>query len=163
MIGYVKCFDSNKTVSFKVIDNKLLKKYNKIWEKVRSLMNIESDSKPAYGDNDKYIKTKLKIYGDKVNTNFHGKIISKEKTACKCLSLILLDSAIRVNRKYYPQTLLEECKYEIKKTKMQNVLMIIQKKVHLIMKLIVTLIMILIMNLTMRQVMNNLLKAKTVF
>ena len=30
MIGYVKHFDSNKTVSFKVIDNKLLKKYNKI-------------------------------------------------------------------------------------------------------------------------------------
>ena len=30
MIGYVKCFDSNKTMSFKVSDNKLLKKYNKI-------------------------------------------------------------------------------------------------------------------------------------
>ena len=26
MIGYVKCFESNKTISFKVIDNKLLKK-----------------------------------------------------------------------------------------------------------------------------------------
>ena len=25
MNGYVKCFDSNKTMSFKVIDNKLLK------------------------------------------------------------------------------------------------------------------------------------------
>ena len=30
MIGYVKHFDSNKTMSFKVSDNKLLKKYNKI-------------------------------------------------------------------------------------------------------------------------------------
>ena len=30
MVGYVKYFDSNKTVSFKVGDNKLLKKYNKI-------------------------------------------------------------------------------------------------------------------------------------
>ena len=30
MIGYVKHFDSNKTMSFKVGDNKLLKKYNKI-------------------------------------------------------------------------------------------------------------------------------------
>ena len=30
MIGYVKCFDSNKTMSFKVSDNKLLKKYNRI-------------------------------------------------------------------------------------------------------------------------------------
>ena len=33
MIGYVKHFDSNKTMSFKVSDNKLLKKYTKIWEK----------------------------------------------------------------------------------------------------------------------------------
>ena len=38
MIGYVKHLDSNKTMSFKVIDNKLLKKYTKIWES--SLMNI---------------------------------------------------------------------------------------------------------------------------
>ena len=30
MIGYVKNFDSNKTLPFKVGDNKLLKKYNKI-------------------------------------------------------------------------------------------------------------------------------------
>ena len=29
MIGHVKNFDSNKTMSFKVGDNKLLKKYNK--------------------------------------------------------------------------------------------------------------------------------------
>ena len=33
MIGYVKNFDSNKTMSFKVGDHKLLKKYNKIWGK----------------------------------------------------------------------------------------------------------------------------------
>ena len=30
MIGYVKCFDNNKTTSFKVSDNKLLKKFNRI-------------------------------------------------------------------------------------------------------------------------------------
>ena len=39
MIGYVKDFDSNKTMSFNVSDNKLLKKYNKIWEKISNLMN----------------------------------------------------------------------------------------------------------------------------
>ena len=32
----------------------------------------------------------------------------------------MLDSVIRVNEKYYPQTLLEECEYEIKKDKMEN-------------------------------------------
>ena len=44
MVGYVKHFDSNKTMSFKVGDNKLLKKYNKIWEKISNLMNIEFHS-----------------------------------------------------------------------------------------------------------------------
>ena len=34
MIGYVKYFDSNKTMSFKVSDKKLLKKYTKIWGKL---------------------------------------------------------------------------------------------------------------------------------
>ena len=53
MIGYVKCFDSNKTMCIKVVDKKLLRKYTKIWERVSNLMNIELDSKPAYGGSDK--------------------------------------------------------------------------------------------------------------
>ena len=106
MIGYVKHFDSNKTMSFKVSDNKLLKKYNKIWERVGNLLNIEFDKEPVYGGVDKYIKTKIKIYGDRVNTNFQGKKVPKENASYKCISLIVLDSAIRVNKKCYPQTLL---------------------------------------------------------
>ena len=39
-----------------------------------------------------------------------------------CLSLIILDSVIRVSEKYYPQTLLEQCKCEIKNTKMENLI-----------------------------------------
>ena len=34
----------------------------------------------------------------------------------------MLDSVIRVNKKYYPQALLEECKYVIRKNKMENCL-----------------------------------------
>ena len=79
-IGYVKHFDSNKTLivimSFKVSDNKLLKKYNKIWGKNSNLMNIEFDSEPAYGDEDKYTETKIKIYYDRVNTSFQCKNVS---------------------------------------------------------------------------------------
>ena len=39
MIGFVKYFDSNKTMSIKVSGKKLLKKYTKIWGKIGSLMN----------------------------------------------------------------------------------------------------------------------------
>ena len=38
MIQYVKHFDSNKTMSFKVNDNRLLKKYTQIWGKVSVLI-----------------------------------------------------------------------------------------------------------------------------
>ena len=41
MIGYVKHVGINKTVSFKIGDNKLLKKYNEIWEEFSNLMSIE--------------------------------------------------------------------------------------------------------------------------
>ena len=83
-------------------------------------MNIELDSEPGYGDNDKYIKTKIKLHGDKINTNFQDKKIRKKDVSYKCLSLIILDSVIRINKKYYPQTLFEKCKQRIKKNKMEN-------------------------------------------
>ena len=78
MIGYVKHFDSNKTMSFKANDNRLLKRNTKTWGKVSILMNIEFDSGPVYGDSDKYIKAKINSYGDKVNTNFQGKKYQKK-------------------------------------------------------------------------------------
>ena len=34
----------------------------------------------------------------------------------------MLDTVVKVNKEYYPQTLLEECKYEIKKNKMENLI-----------------------------------------
>ena len=65
----------------------MLKNYAKIWGKVRNLMNIKFDIEPVSGDNDKYINTKIKIYRDKVNTNFQGKKVPKENASYKCLSL----------------------------------------------------------------------------
>ena len=44
----------------------------------------------------------------------------KEKAPCKSLSIIMLDSVVKAKKKFYPQTLLEECKYEPKKIKMEN-------------------------------------------
>ena len=125
MIGYVKCFDSNKTMSFKVSDKKLLKEYTKmwrrvIWGRVSSLIDKKFDCEPVYGESDKYIKTKIKSFGDKINTIFQGKKVPKENSSYICLSLVMLDSVIKVNKKHYPQTLLEECKYEIKDNKMEN-------------------------------------------
>ena len=68
----------------------------------------------------KYIKTKIKIYNDKINTNFHGSKVLQDNECCACLSLILLDSVAIVDKKYYPRIFLEECKYEVKKKKIIN-------------------------------------------
>ena len=55
----------------------------------------------------------MKIYDGNVNTNFQGKKAPKENAS-------YIDSVVKVKKKYYLQTLLEDCKYEIRKTKMQN-------------------------------------------
>ena len=60
MTGYARKFDENATMSFRANNKQLLKNYNKIWEKVEKLMRIDFESKPVYGDDDKYIKTKIK-------------------------------------------------------------------------------------------------------
>ena len=110
MTGYVKKFDDNVTMSFKISDKQLLKKYNQIWKKIEKLFKIEFDSKAVYGDGEKYIKTKIKIDAGCIITNFQSRKMSKEKAPCNCLTIIMLDSVIK--KKYYPQTLLEKCKYE---------------------------------------------------
>ena len=120
MTGYIRKFNENSTMSFRVKDKQLLKNYNKIWEKVEKLMKIDFESKPVYGDDDKYIKTKIKTYEKSIITNFHNKKTPKEKASCKCLSIIMIDSVIKANKKYYPQTLLEECKYIQEKIKTEN-------------------------------------------
>ena len=83
-------------------------------------MRIDFESKPFYGDDDKYIKTKIKTYADSIITNFHNKKMPKEKVPCKCLSIITLDSVIESDEKYYPQTVLEECKYVQENIKFEN-------------------------------------------
>ena len=111
-------------MSLMVKDKQLLKNYNKIWKKIEKLMSIDFDSKPTYGDDDKYIKTKIKTYEDSITTNVYNKKGSKkipeEKIPCKCLSIILLDSVLHAYEKYHPQIFLEECKYAQEKIKTEN-------------------------------------------
>ena len=82
-------------------------------------MKIKFDSEPVYGDNDKYIKARINIYDGNVNAIFQGKAMLK-KASCKCLSTIMLHSVVKVKKEYYPQIFLKECKYQMKKTKIEN-------------------------------------------
>ena len=119
MIGYLKEFDDSMTISLRVDDSKFFKSYCKIWKTIKSLLGIEFDSEPVYCDTDFYIK-KVKMYDNKVNTNFQVKETPKGDSSYKCLSMIILDSVVKVGKKYYPQVFLEECKYIKRKNKMFN-------------------------------------------
>ena len=59
------------------------------------------------------------MHAGSIITNFHNKKMPKEKTPCKCLSIIMIDSVIKANKKYYLQTFLE-CKYTQEKIKIKN-------------------------------------------
>ena len=120
MIGYLKKFDDNMTMSLRVDDSKLLKKYCRIWKTIKGLLGIAFDSEPVYDDADSYLKTKVKMHDNRVNTNFQGKELPKVDASYKYLSLIMLDFIVKVGKKYYPQVFLEECKYVKSKNKMFN-------------------------------------------
>ena len=60
MTGYARKFDENATLSFIVKNKQLLKSYTKIWETTGMLMKINFESNPVYGEDVKYIKTKIR-------------------------------------------------------------------------------------------------------
>ena len=63
-------------------------KYSEIWDTMSNMKN-KFDSEPVY--NDKYIKTKIKSYEGKMNTNFHGNKVLREGSQYIFLSAILID------------------------------------------------------------------------
>ena len=113
MNAYTKYFEKdNKYINVLVNNKEILKKYSKIWNKIKSLIKKEFNSEPVY--NDKYIKTKIKIYNNRVYTNFQHNKIPKDNEYCACLSVILLDSVfVNPDKEHYPQIFLEEYKYAI--------------------------------------------------
>ena len=102
-------------MSLMIKDKQLLKNYNKVWKKIEIVIKIDINTKTTYGDDDKYIKTKIKTYKDSITTHFYSKKGSKkipeEKIPHKCLSIIILDSVLYAYENYHPQIFLEECKY----------------------------------------------------
>ena len=95
MTGYINKFNEHKnnkyknknttTMSLKVKDKNLFKNYNKIWKKIEQLMDIDFNTKPTYGNDDKYMKTKIKTYEDNITTNFYNKKGSKKVPVEKIL------------------------------------------------------------------------------
>ena len=122
MTVFARKFDENATISFRANNKQVSKNYHKILKIVEKLMRIGFESQPVSDDDDKCIKIKIKIYAGSMITNFLHKKMPKQKAPCKCSSIIMLDFVIKANKKYYPQTLLEKCKYVQEKIKIKNLI-----------------------------------------
>ena len=96
----------------------------KNWRTKGYIKGIDFQSKATYGDDDNYINTKIRTYKDSIITNCYDKTrfkdVPEEKVPHKCLSIIILDSALYTYGMYYPQKFLEECKYMRENVKTKN-------------------------------------------
>ena len=102
---------NNKLMSLRIDHDKLLKKYKIIWTKIEDLKNIELDALPVYDV--RYIKAKIRTYGDQVYTIFCGLNVPKDGAKCESFTVISIDSLLVYKVKCYPQVYLENCAYKI--------------------------------------------------
>ena len=119
MDGYIKYFDDGgKNMSFVTDDEKIYKKYNKIYEVIRNLLKIDFTVNPVRDDI--YLVAKLKIFNGINRTTFTNNAIPIEKDHYICIPVIDIDSVLKIDKKAYPQAYLEQCKYKLKKRKIVN-------------------------------------------
>ena len=98
-------FDDIKCMTFLIKDDESLEKHNKIWDKVSNTTKKEFESSRVY--NEKYLKTKIKFYDGKINTNSHGDKVPKGRFQRVSLSVISIDSIFGTGKNYHPQVFLE--------------------------------------------------------
>ena len=124
MSGYVKTFKvkegNNKLMSFRIDDEKLLEKYKAIRIKIEDLKNIKLNALPVHDD--RYIKTKIRTFGDKVYTNFRGLNVPEDDKECEYFTVISIDFLLVYDTKYYLQVYLDNCTYTIVNKQMADYL-----------------------------------------
>ena len=60
----------------------------------------------------KYIKIKIRIYGEKVYTNFRDLNVTEDDMECESFTVVSIDSSLVSNKKYYLQVFLGNCAYK---------------------------------------------------
>ena len=117
MDGYIKYFENGgKNMSFMIKDDKVWDKYDKIWNVIKDKLGIKFQSELVYEY--KYLRVKVREFNGVIKTNFLSNGVLKENMHYTCIACITIDSAMRMDKKYFPQVYLEEWKYKIKKIQM---------------------------------------------
>ena len=88
MNGYIKYFDNGgKNMSFVTDDKEIYRKYDEIWNVVKSLLKLKFAASPIRDD--KYILAKLKIFKKKnITTLNNNNIVPTEKDNYICIPAI---------------------------------------------------------------------------
>ena len=131
MHGYIKYFDDGgKNMTFVRDNEKVYNKYNEIFPIFRytcrkkvKLLKVKFAANPV--PDDKYLVAKLKIFNKINRTTFNDdnnkNNIPTERSHYICIPAIDIDSVLKTdNKRAYPQTYLEQCKYKLKKRKIVN-------------------------------------------
>ena len=84
-------------MSFLIIDEELLDKYQQIWDMIKNKLSIKFHSKAIYEN--KYLKTKVREYYGAIKTKFLGNGIPKENIHYTCIACITIDSVMRIDKK----------------------------------------------------------------
>ena len=117
--GYIKYFEyGSLNTSFLIKDDKVGEKYEQIWDVIKNKLKIIFDSEPVYEY--KYLKTKVKEYDCMIKTNFLNNSMPKENMHYTYIGCITIDSVMKMDKEYFLQVYLEECKYKIKKIQMSR-------------------------------------------
>ena len=105
MDEYIKHFDDGgKNMSFVTDDEKVYRKYNEIWNVVKSHLKLKFTASPIRDDN--YILAKLKIFRKKNLTTFNNNnIVPIEKNHYICIPAIDIDSVLKIDKKSVPASL----------------------------------------------------------
>ena len=98
--GYIKYFENggrNMSILINFKYDRLLYKYNEIWEKIKGKLNIKFYSMPVYYE--KYIKAKVRKFDGVIKANFLGDKIPKESVHYACIPCITFDSVMKVEKR----------------------------------------------------------------
>ena len=70
----------------------------------------------------RYIKNKIRTYGDKIYTNFRGLNVPQDDKKSESFTFISIDSLRVYESKYYQQVYLDKCIYKIVNKQMTDYL-----------------------------------------
>ena len=108
----VSQYDKNSgcTMSFNVSEAKeWVFQYRNIWNEVESQLFEKLTTGPRKGEG-KYVHGKLKMWKERIKTNFHGQDVPYDMY-CNATAVLKIDSVYKQSKNYHRQVYVEECEY----------------------------------------------------